>query len=155
VICSIRPPGVARISSRRTVAPRILTDKAGILFSWAIAEADRPDSILLDPTLDNAANRVLLAEIETIWLDRGYDSEVTRTHLAERGIDDAVIAESANEVRPRPRTHSRWGCAGRRADELVAVALRPDETKHRPDFGGTFAKAQVNSGAAEGCFHYA
>ena len=34
----------------------------------------------------------LLAEIDTLWLDRGYDSGVTRQRLAERGIDDAIIA---------------------------------------------------------------
>jgi len=45
------------------------------------------------PTLDNAAGRGLLAEIDTLWLDRGYDSGVTRQRLAERGIDDAVIAK--------------------------------------------------------------
>jgi transposase len=35
----------------------------------------------------------LLAEIETLWLDRGYDSEATRARLADRLIDDAIIAK--------------------------------------------------------------
>jgi transposase len=70
----------------------ILTDRAGIPFGWAIDGANRNDSILLAPTLDDAAERGLLEDVETIWLDRGYDSEVTRERLAERLLDDAVIA---------------------------------------------------------------
>ena len=49
--------------------------------------------MLLAPTLDDAAGRCLLAEIDTLWLDRGYDSGVTRQRLAERQIDDAIIAK--------------------------------------------------------------
>jgi transposase len=71
----------------------ILTDRAGIPIGWTADGANRNDSILLEPTLDNAAGRGLLAEIETLWLDRGYDSTVTRQRLDERGIDDAVIAK--------------------------------------------------------------
>jgi transposase len=71
----------------------ILTDLNGIPIGWTIDGANRNDSILLAPTLDNAAGRGLLAEINTLWLDRGYDSDVTRQRLAERGIDDAVIAK--------------------------------------------------------------
>ncbi len=71
----------------------ILTDINGIPLGWTIDGANRNDSVLLAPTLDNAAGRGLLAEIDTLWLDRGYDSGVTRQRLAERGIDDAVIAK--------------------------------------------------------------
>ena len=70
----------------------ILVDCAGIPIGWTVAGANRNDSILLAPTLDDAAGRGLLAEIETLWLDRGYDSEATRARLAQRSIDDAVIA---------------------------------------------------------------
>lgn len=37
--------------------------------------------------------RALLDEIETIWLDRGYDSATIREQLGAAGIDDAVIAK--------------------------------------------------------------
>jgi transposase len=47
----------------------------------------------LAPTLDAAGERGLLEEIETLWLDRGYDSGATRTRLAARGVGDAVIAK--------------------------------------------------------------
>lgn len=79
----------------------ILTDLAGIPIGWTVAGANRNDSILLAPTLDNAAGRELLAEIDTLWLDRGYDSDATRTRLAQRQIDDAVIARKR-----KPKTAS-------------------------------------------------
>ena len=71
----------------------ILTDRNGIPLGWTIDGANRNDSVLLAPTLDAAAGRCLLGEIDTLWLDRGYDSGVTRQRLAERGIDDAIIAK--------------------------------------------------------------
>ena len=71
----------------------ILTDRLGVPFGWAIDGANRNDSVLLAPTLDAAAGRGLLADIETLWLDRGYDSDVTRARLSKRDIDDAVIAK--------------------------------------------------------------
>lgn len=71
----------------------ILTDTVGIPFGWAIDGANRNDSILLAPTLDDAASRGLLEDVETLWLDRGYDSGVTRARLSGRGVDDAVIAK--------------------------------------------------------------
>lgn len=71
----------------------MLTDRGGIPISWASDGANRQDSVLLAPTLDAAGERGLLEDIETIWLDRGYDSTATRERLAERHIDDAVIAK--------------------------------------------------------------
>jgi transposase len=71
----------------------ILTDRNGIPLGWATDGANRNDSVMLEPTLDDAGGRGLLADIETIWLDRGYDSEVTRQRLAERLLDDVVIAK--------------------------------------------------------------
>jgi transposase len=82
----------------------ILTDLNGIPIGWTIDGANRNDSILLAPTLDNAAGRGLLAEIDTIWLDRGYDSHVTRQRLTERGITDPVIAKKR---RPGSRTPTK------------------------------------------------
>ena len=70
----------------------LATDTNGVPIGWVTAGANRNDSILLAPTLDDVAKRGLLSDIETLWLDRGYDSEVTRTRLIEREIHDAVIA---------------------------------------------------------------
>jgi transposase len=71
----------------------VLTDRNGIPIGWTADGANRNDSILLESTLDDAAGRGLLEDIETIWLDRGYDSDLTRQRLIQRMIDDAVIAK--------------------------------------------------------------
>jgi transposase len=71
----------------------ILTDANGIPIGVAIDGANRHDSVLFEPTLDDAGGKGLLADIETIWLDRGYDSELTRQRLIDHQITDAVIAK--------------------------------------------------------------
>ena len=70
----------------------ILTDRAGIPIGWCCDGANRHDSVLLVPTLEHASTSGLVEEIETIWLDRGYDSNRTRERLTAAGIGDAVIA---------------------------------------------------------------
>jgi len=72
----------------------LAADANGVPIGWVIDGANRNDSILLAPTLDNVAQRGLLSDIETLWLDRGYDSAITRTRLTERCIVDAVIAKT-------------------------------------------------------------
>ena len=62
---------------------------------------------MLAPTLDAAAACGLLADVETIWLDRGYDSDATRERLAAHDLDDAVIARkrrrgSADQKKSQP-----------------------------------------------------
>ncbi len=90
----------------------VATDTNGVPIGWVTEGANRNDSILLAPTLDDVKRRGLLSDIETLWLDRGYDSELTRTRLAERGIDDAMIAKKrkrgSNEG-PKPQPMGlRW-----------------------------------------------
>jgi len=87
----------------------ILTDKNGIPFGWTTDGANRNDSVLLAPTLDDAAKRGLLADIETIWLDRGYDSDATRERLAERDVDDAIIAKKRKRGSKEPRKTQPMG----------------------------------------------
>lgn len=70
----------------------ILTERAGIPLGWAIAGANRHDSVLFEPTLADADIRGLLADVTTLHLDRGYDSGVIRRHCAEAGIPHVVIA---------------------------------------------------------------
>lgn len=90
----------------------VLTDRQGIPFGWAVDGANRNDSVMLAPTLDDAAGRGLLAEVDTLWLDRGYDSVVTRERLSERGIDDAVIAKKrkrrSGEAKKNQSMGLRW-----------------------------------------------
>jgi transposase len=75
----------------------VATDTNGVPIGWVADGANRNDSVLLAPTLDDVAKRGLLGDIETLWLDRGYDSELTRTRLAERGIEDAMIAKKRKQ----------------------------------------------------------
>lgn len=81
----------------------ILVDANGIPLGWVGDGANRKDSVLLAPTLDDAAEHGLLMNVETIWLDRGYDSEVTRQCLAEREINGAVIAKKRKRGSPEPK----------------------------------------------------
>lgn len=87
----------------------VLTDRNGIPIGWAIDGANRNDSVLLAPTLDAAAEQGLLADVETLWLDRGYDSLVTRERLAERHLDDAVIARKRKRGSPQPKKNQGMG----------------------------------------------
>ena len=76
---------------------------------WTADGANRNDSVLLAPTLNDAAARGLLGEIETIWLDRGYDSDATRERLAERDIDDAIIAKKQKRGSKAPKKNQPMG----------------------------------------------
>lgn len=87
----------------------VLTDKVGIPIGWASEGANRHDSVLLGPTLEEAKARGLLADVETIWLDRGYDSDVTRRLLAALGLDDAVIAKKRKRDAPATTTKLPMG----------------------------------------------
>lgn len=87
----------------------LATDTNGVPIGWVIDGANRNDSILLAPTLDDIARRGLLGDVETIWLDRGYDSALTRTRLVERGIDDAVIAKKRRRGSAEGPKHQPMG----------------------------------------------
>jgi transposase len=69
----------------------IATDARGIPIGWAIDGAHRNDVKMLLPTLNDVARSGLLAEIETLHLDRGYDYPKVRAQLASRGLDDLNI----------------------------------------------------------------
>lgn len=83
----------------------VAVDGRGIPIGSVTAPANRHDSPLLGPTLDAARALGLLPEGATVHLDRGYDSEPTRTRLSERGL----VAEISARGTPAPlnATH-RW-----------------------------------------------
>jgi len=59
----------------------------------------------LAPTLDVARSLGIVAEGATVHLDRGYDSELTRARLLERGL----VAEISRKGRPAPlNATKRW-----------------------------------------------
>ena len=87
----------------------LATDTNGVPIGWVIDGANRNDSVLLAPTLDDVKDRGFLCEVETLWLDRGYDSDLTRTRLAEHQIDDAVIAKKRKSGSAEGPKHQPMG----------------------------------------------
>ena len=71
----------------------LLADRNGIPFGWATDGANRHDVILFEPTLDAGAGRGLIVDIETMHLDRGYDSGRIRDTVSRFGIDDLICAK--------------------------------------------------------------
>ena len=87
----------------------ILTDRNGIPIGVAIDGANRHDSVMLTPTLDDAGANGLLSDVETIWLDRGYDSKTTLDRLKEHHLADAVIAKRRKRGDPEPTKKQPMG----------------------------------------------
>jgi transposase len=92
----------------------IATDTFGIPIGWVAAGANRNDSVMVPATLAAIARRGLLADIETLHLDRGYDNANIRRHVADAGITDLVCAKQ--------RRGGTWGthCA----TKAVPLGLR-------------------------------
>lgn len=75
----------------------VATDANGIPVGWATDGANRHDSILFGPTLNSVDDRGLLFDVETLHLDRGYDSKAVRALCEAAGITDVICAKK----RPR------------------------------------------------------
>jgi transposase len=71
----------------------IATDRNGIPIGWEQGGANSNDCVLLGATLDAVDDRGLLAEIETLHLDRGYDNNIVRALCVELGLEDLVAAK--------------------------------------------------------------
>jgi transposase len=82
----------------------LLTDRFGVPFGWAIDGANRHDTILFAPTLDAANERGLLGDIETLHLDRGYDSAAVRALCTQMGLDDVICAKQKRTAKQRAET---------------------------------------------------
>jgi hypothetical protein len=65
---------------------------------WAIDGANRNDVKLLVPTLDAVAATGLLADVERLHLDRGYDSGAVRRILENFGIREFEIQLRGTKV---------------------------------------------------------
>jgi len=98
------PTDRAKIGWKWSVA----TDLFGIPIGWVIDGANRNDSILLKPTLQAVADRGLLHDVETLHLDRGYDSNLTTQRCHALGLTDIVCAKKKR----KPRSLSPSDCAG-------------------------------------------
>lgn len=71
----------------------VATDRCGIPIGWTTDGANRNDSLLLETTLQAVATRGLLPDIETLHLDRGYDSDITTRRCTALGLTDIVCAK--------------------------------------------------------------
>jgi len=68
----------------------LAADRNGIPLGWTTDGANRNDCVLFAPTLRTVIERGLLADIETLHLDRGYDNNVVRRVVGDAGIEDLV-----------------------------------------------------------------
>jgi IS5 family transposase len=79
---------------------------------WVIDGANRNDSILLAPTLQTVADRGLLLDVETLHLDRGYDSFLTTQRCQTAGLTDVICAKKRRKGKPKikkaPTLGLRW-----------------------------------------------
>jgi transposase len=87
----------------------IAVDGRGTVVGVAVDGANRNDCVMLEPTLTDVARHGLIADIETIHLDAGYDSAKVRDLLKGLGIDDAVIAHRRRPGEPKPDTRPGLG----------------------------------------------
>lgn len=74
--------------------------------------ANRNDVKLLDPTLDAIEALGLLADVDTIHLDRGYDHNSIRARMVERDLPDVDIQPAANPATGNAKSSYRSGCSG-------------------------------------------
>ena len=78
----------------------VASERAGIPIGWAIDGANRHDVALLAPTLDAVAATGLHLDIDTITLDRGYDSPAVRARLNDRDFHDLDIQRRGTKPAP-------------------------------------------------------
>jgi transposase len=69
----------------------VASERHGVPIGWVIDGANRNDVRMLVPTLDAVRTAGLLADIDTLHLDRGYDYPVVRAQLAALGLSDLNI----------------------------------------------------------------
>jgi Transposase DDE domain len=88
---------------KRGIKRSVVVDGRGIPLGSVSAPANRHDSPLLGPTLDAARALGVVAEGASVHLDRGYDSDLTRERLLERGL----VAEISQKGKPAPLNATR------------------------------------------------
>ncbi|SCL13539.1 IS5 family transposase [Micromonospora inyonensis] len=95
--CITKAPGGGEAAGRSPVdrgkqgmKRSLMVDGYGIPLGRVLAAANRHDSPLLGPTLDHLDDLGPLPQAITVHLDAGYDSQVTRALLAERGLTGEI-----------------------------------------------------------------
>lgn len=82
----------------------IATDYSGIPVGWSTDAANRHDQTLLAQTLESVAQRGLIFDIETVHLDRGYDTSAVRDLLTSYTLADTCIAKRRTTSAPKKKT---------------------------------------------------
>ena len=81
----------------------VAVDRNGIPIAAVIDAANRHDTVLLVPTLQAVRDRGLIPDIETLHLDRGYDSPKILGLCRSYGINDVVCARKRPPGTARPK----------------------------------------------------
>ena len=110
--CLTKAPGGGEAAGRSPVdrgkqglKRSLVTDGTGIPLHVVSAGANRHDSPLLGPTLAGLEKLDGLPEAVTVYLDRGYDGQPSRTVLDEFGFHGAIARKGV----PAPRqAGTRW-----------------------------------------------
>ena len=89
----------------------VASEGHGVPIGWVIDGANRNDVRLLIPTIEAVAANGLLADIDTLHLDRGYDYPIVRERLAEFGLTISTCNGAAPKNRAR-NSPCGSGCAG-------------------------------------------
>jgi transposase len=90
---------------KRDIKRSVVVDAEGIPLGVVSAPANRHDSPLLAPTLEALEALGLPPEPVSVYLDRGYDSSLTRRLLQERGL----VGEISEKGKPDPLgVTKRW-----------------------------------------------
>ena len=90
----------------------VAAERHGIPIGWAIDGANRNDVRMLEPTLDAIDLQGLLVDIDTLHLDRGYDSAAVRERLRHAGIDQFEIQLRAPRSPASRNSRSGSDCDG-------------------------------------------
>ena len=69
----------------------VAVERHGIPIGWTIDGANRNDIRLLEPTIQAIIGNGLLADIDTLHLDRGYDYPIIRQRLAVFGLTELDV----------------------------------------------------------------
>ena len=112
----------------------LATDANGIPLGWATDGANRHDSILFEPTLEAVGNRGLLFDVETLHLDRGYDSKTSTSTLRNRRDHRRDLRPEATTrpSQPHQAAYPPRYALDRRTYQLMAHQLRATPPQHRP-----------------------
>ena len=109
----------------------LLCDRAGIPVGWTADAANRNDCTLLEPTLADAQRRGLLADVETLHLDRGYAGNPVLRQL-RHPRHRAQPQTPTRQHPPQAQGRTAGQALDHRTHQLVAVQLRTTAPQHRP-----------------------